>query len=201
MVEGGTNFLPGLSEKVSALLAEKMAQMSVQSRFASLITEVGKDFVMINMKERVDCDLLIWAGGVRSAKLPIDLDLEYDKKDRVVTNPSLNLKNCPNVFVAGDNLCFVDPRTKKTVLPTELEARKQGALVAKNIYRLIRRKPLRPYYPARVKFSVALPNRYAIYFTPNLMVAGFGGWLIRRVSQLRYFLSVLPVKKAFKLWL
>lgn len=201
IVEGGTNCLPGLSEKVSALVASKLSQISVATRFSSLITEVGKDFVILNMKQRLDYDLLIWTGGVRSNRLPTDLGLEYDKKDRILTTPSLNLPSCPNVFVAGDNLCFMDPHTKKLGLPTTLAAKRQGARAAKNIYRLIRGKPLRPYYPTGASFSIALPGQYAIYFTPNLMVSGFGGWLIRQLADLRYFLSVLPVKKALSLWL
>lgn len=201
VVEGATSFLPGLSDKVSAIVAERFKQMGIEARFSSLITEVQKDHVVLNMKERVNCDLLIWTGGVRSCRLSLDYDLERDKKDRIPTEPALDLKNCPNIFVVGDNLCFIDPQTKKTVPQTALEAKRQGALAAKNIYRLIRGKPLLPYYPAGVKYAIPVAGKFAVFYTPNLIVSGFPGWLIRKAADLWYFLSVLPVLTALKFWL
>lgn len=201
VVEGATSFLPGLSDKVSAIVAERFQQMGIEARFSSLITEVQKDHVVLNMKEQVNCDLLIWTGGVRSCRLPLDCDLERDKKDRTPTEPALDLKNCPNIFVAGDNLCFLDPQTKKAVPQTALEAKRQGALAAKNIYRLIRGKPLLPYYPAGVKYAIPMAGKFAVFYTPNLIVSGFPGWLIRKFADLWYFLSVLPFGLAMRFWL
>jgi len=201
VVEGATSFLPGLSDKVSEVVAQRLKQMGVEARFSNLITEVQKGYVVLNMKEQITCDLLVWAGGVRSYRLPIDRDLERDKKDRTITELALNLKDCPNIFVAGDNLCFIDSQTNKAALPTASEAKRHGALVAKNIYRLIRGKPLLPYYPAGVKFTIPVTGKLAVFYTPNLIVSGFPGWLISKFADLRYFLSVLPLKTALKFWL
>lgn len=201
VVEGSTNFLPGLSEKVSAIVGKRLSDMGVQSKFSTLITEANKDYVMLNKTERVDCDLLIWTGGVRSCRLPLDSELERDKKDRTAVELTLNLRKFPNVFVIGDNSCFMDPINKKPVAQTAQEAVNQAKIAAKNIYRQIKGKPLLPYHAASLRFVIPVTGKFAVLYTPNLIVSGFMGWVIRKAADLRYFLSVLPWPKAFKYWL
>lgn len=201
VVEGATSLLSGLSEKVSAIVSARVAQMGIETRFSSLITELGKDFVTLNMKERLECDLLVWTGGVRSCRLPMDYEEERDKKDRTPTTPSLNLLNSPNIFVAGDNLCFTDPQTKKLVPQTAQEAVNQAKLVAKNIYRSIKNKPLVAYHSKPIRYVIPVTGKFAVMYSPNLIIAGFWGWVIRKGADLRYFLSVLPWGKALVYWL
>jgi NADH:ubiquinone reductase (H+-translocating) len=201
IVEGATTYLSGLSNKVSELVAERFKSMEIETRFSTLISDAGKDFVELNKKEKVNCDLLIWTGGVKSCRLPLVADLERDKKDRTPTTDFLNLKKFPNVFVAGDNVCYIDPKTKKPVPATAQEAIKQGAHVAKSIYRMITGKPLTAYHPGPMRFIIPVAGKYAILYTPNVIIPGFLGWVIRRGADLRYFLSILPIFKAIKYWL
>ena len=205
IVEGGMSFLGGLSEKVAKMVGERLTGMGVETRFSSLITEAAADHIIINMKDRINSDLLIWTGGVRSIRLPVDPpaggDLAADKKDRIITTDFLNLKHSPNIFIAGDNLCFTDPATKKSNAQTGQEAVRHGALVAKNIFRLIKGRPLLPYSVGPTRFVIPVSGKYAILYTPNLLVVGFWGWLIRKGADLRYFWSVLPLWTALKYWL
>lgn len=201
IVEGGTNYLSGLSEKVAALIGQRLSAMGIETKFSSLITETEKDHVIINMKERLDSDLLIWTGGVRSCKLPFAANIECDKKDRVMVQPSLNLNHHSNVFLAGDVVCFTDPVTKKPVVQTAQEAQRQAAVAAKNIFRLIRGKELHDYQAGPVRFVIPAAGKYAIFYTPNLIISGWFGWVIRRVADLRYFVSILPWFKAFRYWM
>ena len=201
VIEGGTSFMPGLSEKVSAIVSERLSQKGIESRFGALITEVAGDHVMINMKERVSSDLLIWTGGVRSCKLPLDCELEHDKKDRTPTTLSLNLPNCPNIYIAGDGLCFMDPVSKKFVPQTAQEAIHQAKLVARNIYRSINGKSLAVYHPGAMRYVIPVTGKFAVMYSPNLIISGFWGWVIRKGADLRYFLSILPITKALSYWL
>ncbi|OGE74406.1 MAG: hypothetical protein A3I07_04030 [Candidatus Doudnabacteria bacterium RIFCSPLOWO2_02_FULL_42_9] len=204
MVEGGTSYLSGLSEKISAIIGSRLTTMGIETRFSSLITDTGKDHVILNMKERVDCDLLIWTGGVRSIRLPLDLpaggELERDKKDRTIVATALNLSQYPRVFLAGDNTGIVDPVTKKPVPQTAQEAINQGKYVAKNIYRMIKDKPLLSYHPVALRFIIPVTGKFAIFYTPSVIMSGFSGWLIRKAADLRYFLSILPFTKAISYW-
>ena len=202
VVEGGTNFLPGLSEKVSVLVSKRIAAVgNIETRFSSLITDVGSGFVTLNNKEKINSDLLIWTGGVRSCRLPIAIDAERDKKDRTTVDSGLNLHSFPNVFIIGDNACFIDSKTKKPVPQTAQEAISQAKIAAKNIFRMIRKQPLLPYHAGPTRFVIPVTGKFAVFYTPNLIISGFFGWVIRKAADLRYFLSVLPFAKALSYWL
>jgi NADH dehydrogenase len=200
VVEGGTNYLSGLSEKVSAIIAARMGHMGIETQFSTLITEAGKDYVVLNNKDRIESDLLIWTGGVRSCRLPIDVELDRDKKDRTSVEHSLNLKNHPRVFIAGDNACVIDQASKKPVAQTAQEAINQGKYVARNIYRMIREKPLMPYQPGSIRFIIPVTGKFAVFYSPSLIISGFAGWCVRKAADLRYFISILPWMSAFKYW-
>lgn len=201
VVEGGTGYLSGLSEKVSVMIAERLGQMGVEGRFSSLITDTGKDCVVINMKEKIDCDLLIWTGGVKCAPLPVEETFEHDKKGRTIVSEFLNLPKYPNVFLAGDNACVIDPVTKRAALQTAPEAIDQGVIAAKNISRSLKGKALLPYHAGPTRYIIPVSGKYAIFYTPNLIITGKLGWLIRKAADLRYFMSVLPWATALKYWI
>ncbi|HEV8601060.1 MAG TPA: FAD-dependent oxidoreductase [Patescibacteria group bacterium] len=201
IVEGGTSFLSGLSQKISDMIYSRLAGMGVEIRFSTLVSDAGSNYVMLNNKEKIDCDLLIWTGGVRSRRIPFTQDTERDKKDRTHSTELLNLKKFPNVFLAGDNLGFLDQKTKKPLPQTAQEAIRQGAHAAKNIYRMIKRKELLPYHPGSSSFVIPTGGKQAIVYTPSLVISGFFGWLIRRYVDLRYFLGILPFFTALRFWL
>jgi NADH dehydrogenase len=200
VVEGGTGFLSSLSTKVSALVQERLTGMMIEPRFSSLITDTAKDHVIINMKERLDYDLLIWTGGVRAAEVETGETLEHDRKGRLAVTEYLNLRKYPNVFIAGDTACYIDPVTKKTSAQTAVEAIRQGEVVAKNISRSVKGKDLLAYHSGSARYLIPVSGKYAIFYTPNLLIAGKLAWLLRKFADLRYFMSVLPWSKAFAYW-
>ncbi len=201
VVEGSTAMISSLPANVSKMIGDRLSGMGVKLKFSTLITEAGKNFAILNKTEKVDCDLLVWTGGVKAYRTPGNPDLDRDRKDRVLTTDFLNIKKLPNVFVAGDNLGFNDPVTKKPLPQTAQEAIRQGTWVAKNVYRSIKEKPLHPYFPGSSKYVIPVAGKYAIFYSNNLIINGFLGWTIRRLADLRYFLSILPFFKALGYWL
>ncbi|HEX5429879.1 MAG TPA: FAD-dependent oxidoreductase [Patescibacteria group bacterium] len=202
VIEGGTSYLPGLPSNVSSQVEARLAAMGVAAKFSTLLTEAGKDFVMLNKTERMDCDLLVWTGGVRACRVPgLDISVACDRKDRVMVMDFLNLKKYPNVFVAGDNACFLDPVTKKPVPQTAQEAIHMGQAVARNVYRSVTAKPLLSYHASPTRFVIPVSGKFAILYTTYLVVGGLAGYAMRRAADLRYFLTILPFAKALKLWL
>jgi NADH:ubiquinone reductase (H+-translocating) len=201
VVEGSTELLAGLSGKVSKILQDRLTRKNIDIRFSTLITEAGKDFILLNNKEKIPCDLLVWTGGARSCRLPVTANLERDKKDRTMTTDYLNLKAYPRVFIAGDNLCYTDPHTKKVIPQIATEAIRQGSHVAKNIFRMVKDSDLFPYYAGPIRYLIPASGKFAVFYTSNIIISGFAGWLIRKFADLRYFISIMPFFKAISFWL
>jgi NADH:ubiquinone reductase (H+-translocating) len=105
------------------------------------------------------------------------------------------------VFIAGDNLCYTDPRTKKLVPQTAQEAIRQGEHVAKNIFRMVEGKEMVPYSQGPTRFIVPASGKFAILYTQNIVISGFMGWVIRKGADLRYFMSIMPLFKALRYWI
>jgi len=200
IVDGTTTFLPGLPENVIALVSKRIQELGIETKFSTLVTEAGANYLVLNMKDRIDCDLLVWTAGVKSCKLPFDEEFSQDKKDRTIVSEYLNLQKFPNVFLAGDNQCSINSATKRTAGQTSVEAIRQGKVVAKNIFRLIECQKLLPYSVSSSRLIIPMSGKYAIYYTPNLVIAGFTGWVFRKFADLKYFFSILPIFKALRLW-
>jgi NADH dehydrogenase len=201
VVEGATNFIPGLPENISGLIARRLAALGVKTLFSTLVTDAVQGCVTLNNKDTVECDLLVWAGGVKSCRPPCDVDVLRDKKGRAMVSDKLNLKKYPNVFFAGDVLCLADGNGAKNPPQTAQEAIKQARVAAKNIYRMATYKPPLSYLSSANPYVIPVSGKYAIFYTKDMVISGKVGWWIRRIIDLRYFIGILPITKAFKLWL
>src|SRR6185436_9999865 len=113
--------------------------------------------------------------GVRSCRLPVDVELDRDKKDRTAVESTLNLKSYSNVFLAGDDACNIDAQTKKPVAQTAKEAINQAKTTAKNIYRTIKQKPMLPYHPCALRLIIPVTGKFAVLYTSSLIISGFPG--------------------------
>jgi NADH dehydrogenase FAD-containing subunit len=84
---------------------------------------------------------------------------------------------------------------------TAPEAINQAKYVARNIYRSIKGKSLVPYRPGTTRYVIPVTGKFAVMYSPNLIISGFWGWVVRKLADLRYFLTVLPLTKALSYWL
>jgi NADH dehydrogenase FAD-containing subunit len=48
---------------------------------------------------------------------------------------------------------------------------------------------------------VPAAGKFAVLYTPNLILSGFAGWVVRKFADLRYFMSIMPFFKALRYWL
>ncbi|HYE22129.1 MAG TPA: NAD(P)/FAD-dependent oxidoreductase [Verrucomicrobiae bacterium] len=201
IVEGSTTLLSGLPSNISKMVVDRLTNLGIKMIFSTLVTEASGSSIMLNNKEKIDCDLLVWTGGVKSCRMPGNIDIDRDRKDRIPSTEYLNLKKLPNVFIAGDNLCFNDLITKKPLPQTAQEAIRQAKCVAKNVYRMIKGKSLLPYFPGTFRYVIPVAGKHAIFYSKDIVIGGSVGWLIRRLADLKYFLSVLPFFSALGFWM
>jgi len=125
--------------------------------------------------------------------------LELDDRGRIFVNEFLQAKNHPNVFAAGDNIVFTDPKTQKPVPQMAFLAIEQGRVAAENIARLIGGKSeLKKHKPAYDVWIAPVGGKNAVAHLGKLTFSGFLGYLLREVVDLRYFLTILPFFKALK---
>ena len=80
-------------------------------------------------------------------------------------------------------------------------AEEEAKIVANNVLRLIAGKPMIRFKPwKKYPFVLAVGKKYAIADLIIFRFWGLSGWVAKQLIELRYVLSVLPLKKAIPLW-
>ncbi len=147
-------------------------------------------------------DLLIWAGGVRGSSLMSAWGFATDKKGRVNINEYGEVVGGPkNVYAIGDSATLVNPETKQGVPALAQSAIEQGKIAAENISRAVTNLHGRAAHRFHAYPTVVpLGNHSALAHFESFSVSGWFGWMMRRLVDLYYFLEILSIPKAFRLW-
>ena len=156
LVEGGPRLLPTFPQDLSAQAAADLAELGVEVRTNSIVTNITDDAVEIG-DERIATRTVLWAAGNAASSLSKSLGVPLDRMGRVLVNPDLSLPDHPEVFVIGDLAAMnTDGRAVPGVAPAAMQS---GRAAAANIVRNIRGEAGRPFR-YRNKGDLATIGRY-----------------------------------------
>lgn len=175
LVEGGPNILSAFPEHLRDAAAKSLEKLGVEIRTQSVVTGVDEHGVTIG-SERIDAVTVLWAAGVQASPLARTLSVPLDRAGRVLAEPTLAVPGVPGVFVVGD-ICAL--KQGDHWLPGVAQVAKQGgAHAAKNVLRLIRGEPLRPFHYRDFGNLATIGRGSAIADIGPLKVHGLFAWLI-----------------------
>ncbi|MFZ2681496.1 MAG: NAD(P)/FAD-dependent oxidoreductase [Patescibacteria group bacterium] len=173
------------------------------------VSAVGQDAVTVftasgksEDQVKLPADLCIWSGGVKVNSLVVTLNLPLDDRGRLVLGSDYTVSGQPGVFAAGDCAALINPHTGKADPQSAQVAHYQAHVLAGNILRSLQGQPLKPaHLPARWAFFSALGGAYAAGTLGGMKFWGLPAFALRRISDLYYFLFLLPPRHALKAWL
>lgn len=202
VIEGSEHLFGSMSPDLSRVVAERLEKLGVKVITNSLVTKVREDGIEVNKGKFIPARTVIWAGGVRSCTVPFSKNIPIDKKDRVIVSSRLSLESYPEVFIAGDASCWVDPSKKNPEPQTAQVAIHQAKYVARSITNLVNNQEPSIYRPKKnMPYIVPLGGKFAALFWNNRVWSGISPYILRRLADLRYFISILPLRKALPLWI
>lgn len=202
LFEAGPKILPMIPEREREIISKRLTKLGVAIMENSAIEEVGADFVKLKNGQTVNGDFVVWTAGVKANEILKSTDgLSLSEKGKAIVDDSLAAKGFQNIFAVGDIMEFIDPKTQKPVPAQAYTAIDQGRIAARNILNTVRGRPLRSYKPFSGVWVSPAGGKFAIaYLSKSLVLGGLSGWIARQVIDLRYFLSILPLKKALALF-
>ncbi len=201
LIEASPRMLPMLSEKERGMIRSQLTKLGIIIMENSPIEEIGPDFIKLKNGQKIKGDLIIWTAGIKANRfLGAIPGLTLTPAGKVMVNENLSVKNYDNVFAIGDNMEFIDPKTQKPVPALAYVAIAQGKLAAKNISSSVLGKKLSKYKPSYNVSIVPVGGKFAVAHFGGVVIGGFIGWIIRGLTDLRYFMSILPFKKAIKVY-
>lgn len=197
--------LPGASSEFRSKVMRIIWREKIQLLAGAAVTEVRKGFVSVegsSGKKRIDCDMAVWAAGIRPSELRF-VPKAGKSHGNVVVNSCLQLPIFPNVFAVGD--CALAKSPDGTIVPWLAQsAVQEGRIAAANIVAAIRGKPQQKFVfrPKGLILPVgkgaALADISMLGF--DFFFDGFLAWWLNRTIYLMNMLSLRHKLKVAWLW-
>lgn len=143
LVEAGDKLLPNFHPRFSQKALKSLENKGFKVMFKDPCAKVLEQGIACVSNNEIKSRTVIWTSGVLPSQITVTPELPR-QKDRVVVEPSLSIKDFPEVFILGDMAAVSDK--KFGLLPTSAQvAAEEGNFVGKNIARLILGQPLKPF--------------------------------------------------------
>jgi NADH dehydrogenase len=199
LIEKGNELIPQFSPKLRKVALEVLRKKNINVILGKGVKEVGKDFIKLDDETIIKTKTVIWTAGVEPNLPEIVGNVEKDNKGRLIVNEYLQVKNYENVFGVGDVCCYI--RNQKPLPQLAQVAVRQAKAVAKNIFNLIKNKPLEKFVYKHQGDLISLGRFFAIGEIKNFTFSGFFAWILWRGVYLSKLISNKDKIKTFIDWL
>ncbi len=184
LIEAGPRILPSFSSQLASRAVRDLETLGVQVWTDSRVTAIDAEGVQIG-DERIDAATVLWAAGVEASGLGKSAGGETDRAGRVLVEPTLCLKDFPNVFVAGD-MALVLNKEGEPLPGTAPVALQQGRYLARLIRDELRGKPRKPFQFVDKGQMATIGRSRAIVEIGKFHLAGRLAWLLWLLVHIYY---------------
>lgn len=203
LIEALSEILPGFEPWAIKKTRKRLANLGITIKTEHAIIDVIEGEISFKDGSKESYGILIWTGGTKGPEVLKNCGLHLSDKGSVLIDEYLRAQGQKNsIFAIGDNSTFISSKTGEPLVWNVPVAEAEGKLTAKNIIRIIKGQTLKKFIPLKkYPFVLAIGKKYAVADLVWLRFAGFSGWMIKHLVEFRYFLSILPFRKAVKTWL
>ena len=146
LIEAADRVLPGLPQRISEASRRLLDGMGIEVHTGARVTEVTGEGLRLADGLFVSSELVVWAAGVKAPAASQHLDgLEFNRIDQLLVEPTLRTTRDPDIFAIGDCAACPQPGGLGPVPPRAQAAHQEAAHMVRQIERLMRDQPLRPY--------------------------------------------------------
>ncbi|OGJ59132.1 hypothetical protein A2635_04180 [Candidatus Peribacteria bacterium RIFCSPHIGHO2_01_FULL_51_9] len=193
LIEALPRLLPGLGESVSERVQRRLYELGVNIYLNR--TVVKEEVEELHMKDMsMKTKTVIWTAGIRGNRLLSGVEgILLDKKGRALVDEFLRARTSDDIFVIGDAASTEYSGMAQTAV-------QDGHLVAQIIGHLTTGKPLSSSKIAKPAYAIPIGPQWAIVVLGPLTLYGRLGWWLRRAADLKVFLSILPWRKAWRIF-
>lgn len=192
LIEAGPHVLPSLPRDFSKPIQKRLTKLGVKLYTDSPVqSETADDITIPN--GNIKTHTVVWTAGVANnpffARYP--KVFKVGKMGRVVVDRYMQA--APDIFVVGDSADTQYSGMAQTALH-------DAAFLAKNLKRLSRGQPMTPYKPQRPIYAIPVGPNWTAVLWGKTKIYGWFGWVLRRLADLRLYLTFLPLNKALTTW-
>ena len=154
IIEASPSILGPLPEWMKQYVLNNLKQLNIDVLTSHTVEKSYNNDVFISGKKTFKNAMLIWVAGVKTPDYVQNLNIEKDKKGRLLVDSYLRINE--NCFVAGDCANFVY-KNEPLRMAVQFSIH-QGSFAAINILRSSAAKRLRKYRPIDLGYIIPLAN-------------------------------------------
>jgi len=177
LVEAGDRVLASFPPKLQRRALQRLRKMGVEVRFGAAVAMADDTTVTFKDGRTLATNTVVWAAGVRGARLADALNVALGRGARVKVEPTLNIPGRPEVFVIGD---MADLQSYKNGLSYPMVAPvaiQQGQQAADNILAQIDKRPQRAFRYFDKGQMATIGRRSAVFDAFGIRMSGFIAWI------------------------
>lgn len=192
LVEAAPRILPRMSEPASAAVQKRLERLNIEVMTNQRVESRTEKDVFINGKA-VHSDTVIWTSGVTNHPFFAENSALFRLAKNGRVEVDKYLQAAPDIYVIGDNANTPYTGTAYTALHNAnyvadyLAAKSRGELII-------------PYRPKLFASMVPVGDNWAIVEWRKLRITGWLGACLRRLTELRNYLYLVPFPRAWRAW-
>ena len=187
LIEAGPRLLPPFAPSLSERTKKDLEKLGVTVLLNAAVKAIEHRKIILKDDSVLNSEITIWAAGVKGSDAMAQLSLPTNG-NRVAVEPTMQVKNYPNIWALGDiaGALGKDGRPLPMVAPVAIQ---QGKFIAKQIARLVAKKPLTDFKYIDKGSMATIGRNKAIVQVRGLKIAGPIAWLIWLWLHLFYLLG------------
>jgi NADH dehydrogenase len=189
LVEATPALLPRFPVELGREAARILRAKGVEVRLDELVTGFYDGAVHLSGGERLPTRTMIWAGGIRLPSVVAAAGLPTRQR-ALAADDFLRVPGRPEVFVIGDCLAVLDPRSGERLPASAQLATQTARAAAENVARAIAGRALRPFRPNYLGEAISLGRDNAVARVGPLTLRGLPGLAVKNFTEQRYVESI-----------
>ena len=187
LIEAGPRLLPPFAPSLSARTKKDLEKLGVKVLLNTAVKAIEHRKIILKDDSVLNSEITIWAAGVKGSDAMAQLNLPTNG-NRVAVEPTMQVKNYPNIWALGDiaGALGKDGRPLPMVAPVAIQ---QGKFIAKQIARLMAKKPLTEFKYLDKGSMATIGRNKAVVQVKGLKISGPIAWLIWLWLHLFYLLG------------
>lgn len=173
IIEMTDRLVPGMGEEIRKFVENALSEARVEVHTRTRVVRVTETSITLEHDQKqveMKTAGVVWVAGVRPNPLVESLNFERDRRGLIVVEPTLQVRNLPNVFALGDVSFYAD--VVPTLAGTAQLALQQAHLCARNVRAFIEGGELKSKHFIELGEAVSLGTEHAAVLSAGKVIGG-----------------------------
>ncbi|MBN2638408.1 MAG: NAD(P)/FAD-dependent oxidoreductase [Bacteroidales bacterium] len=184
LFEAAPKILGAMREKSSETATRYLEKLNVEIRLNTAVKDYDGKKVLLTDGSELESETLIWTAGVAARRFEGFPEETFGHANRLLVNEYSLVNGTKNIFAIGDISLMETEDTPKGHPQVAQVAIQQGALLGKNLKRMVNNQKPEPFKYFDKGVMATVGRNLAVADLPGLTLKGFVAWFIWSVVHL-----------------